>query len=166
MSEPSTYVSQVGGSHYESAYQHWDLIADLNAGYLEANATKYMCRAHKKNGIEDIRKAVTYVRKLQALINAGYVRERTGFWGLILNVTAGIRNLGRRRTPTYMRGVEYFGDHIQMFLTESSVPSRVHKMFRGTLSWKTVGDLYQVEADLNSLVVELATHVNTEKPVL
>ena len=56
-------VTQVGGTHYNSPYQHWDLVADLGLDYLRACATKYVTRSRKKNGREDLKKAVSYLEK-------------------------------------------------------------------------------------------------------
>lgn len=58
---------QVGGDHYASEFQHWDLIELHGVGYLEGCATKYLCRWQKKNGVEDLRKALSYVEKLKDL---------------------------------------------------------------------------------------------------
>ena len=57
---------QVGGSHYrKTAYQHWDLVLDIQMGYLEAQATRYLTRWWRKgNGVEDLRKAEHYISKL------------------------------------------------------------------------------------------------------
>lgn len=70
-------VDQVGGSHYQAEYQHWDWAAETELGYLEANATKYVSRWRKKGGVEDLKKALSYVKKLtnvhivQTLLPAG-----------------------------------------------------------------------------------------------
>lgn len=61
--QSQTHVEQVGGSHYQAQYQHWDLIDDCNVSYLEATATKYLDRWEKKNGIQDLQKAITYLQK-------------------------------------------------------------------------------------------------------
>lgn len=69
-------VEQVGGEHYAASYQHWDWCADTGIGYLEGNATKYLARHRKKHGVEDLKKALSYVLKaleVPALIPA---RER------------------------------------------------------------------------------------------
>ncbi|QDP61582.1 MAG: hypothetical protein Tp138OMZ00d2C19078261_43 [Prokaryotic dsDNA virus sp.] len=58
-----TFVAQEGGDHYQAEYQHWDWVIDLNLHYLPATATKYVARWRKKNGIQDLRKAVTYIEK-------------------------------------------------------------------------------------------------------
>ena len=55
---------QVGGSHYAAAYQHWDLVEDWGVGYLEGCATKYLTRWRKKNGVQDLEKALHYATKL------------------------------------------------------------------------------------------------------
>ena len=62
---------QVGGSHYAAAVQHWDLIERHGIGYLEGCATKYVTRARKKNGRQDILKAQHYVQKLRELYYQG-----------------------------------------------------------------------------------------------
>lgn len=54
---------QVGGEHYKSDYQHWDFVSETRMHYLLANATKYISRFHKKNGIQDLKKAMHYVDK-------------------------------------------------------------------------------------------------------
>ena len=62
---------QVGGSHYSSGMQHWDLIERHGIGYLEGCATKYVTRARKKNGMQDLRKAEHYIQKLLELYDEG-----------------------------------------------------------------------------------------------
>lgn len=57
---------QVAGSHYRATIQHWDyVITALDNRYLEGNITKYVCRHRKKNGIQDLQKAMHYLDKLQ-----------------------------------------------------------------------------------------------------
>lgn len=58
---------QVGGSHYESELQHWDIIERYGVGYLEGCASKYVTRARKKNGLQDVEKCVHYIEKLLEL---------------------------------------------------------------------------------------------------
>jgi hypothetical protein len=54
---------QVGGSHYNKEYQHWDFVCDVKLHYLLACATKYVSRWRKKNGVEDLEKAIHYIEK-------------------------------------------------------------------------------------------------------
>jgi hypothetical protein len=62
---------QVAGSHYASDLQHWDVCEDHGIGYLESAATKYVTRAYKKNGAEDVEKAIHYTEKLLEKFKAG-----------------------------------------------------------------------------------------------
>lgn len=65
---------QVGGSHYQtSKVQHWDLISEMGTLYLIGCATKYVSRWRKKNGREDLEKALHYVSKLEEVLMAGQV---------------------------------------------------------------------------------------------
>jgi Protein of unknwon function (DUF3310) len=50
--------------HYASEYQHWDLAAIIPLGYFEGCSTKYVTRWRKKDGLEDLDKAMHYLDKL------------------------------------------------------------------------------------------------------
>ncbi len=54
---------QVAGDHYATAYQHWDFVLDAELGYLLGCATKYVSRWRKKNGAQDLQKAIHYLEK-------------------------------------------------------------------------------------------------------
>ena len=58
-------VKQIGGDHYQSSYQHWDWAIDIHLGYLESAATKYISRWRTKGGVEDLKKALSYIEKLR-----------------------------------------------------------------------------------------------------
>lgn len=58
---------QVGGAHYKSPLEHWDMVEEIGMGYLEGCATKYVSRWRKKNGLQDLEKGLHYVQKLQEL---------------------------------------------------------------------------------------------------
>lgn len=68
----SEQPEQVGGNHYESEYQHWSWVIDAGLGYLEGCATKYVSRWWKKNGLQDLLKAKTYVQKMIVNYDAVY----------------------------------------------------------------------------------------------
>lgn len=70
MSDPNGH--QVGGDHYATALQHWDVVEAFGIGYLEGCATKYVTRYKKKGGLEDLKKAQHYVEKLIHLHNHGF----------------------------------------------------------------------------------------------
>jgi hypothetical protein len=56
--------TQVGGLHYMSPYQHWDLVVKIGLGYLDGCSTKHVTRWRKKLGIQDLQKALHYLDKL------------------------------------------------------------------------------------------------------
>lgn len=67
---------QVGGSHYKTdgeGEEHWDRVIRLKLNYLEGNITKYIERARKKNGLQDILKAKHYLEKLIEEVEAGRI---------------------------------------------------------------------------------------------
>lgn len=69
---------QVGGTHYKhQSYQHWDFAVDMagNDAYLKGCASKYVIRYKDKNGIEDLRKALHYIDKIEE------VRCSVAIWG-------------------------------------------------------------------------------------
>jgi hypothetical protein len=55
---------QIGGAHYVSSIQPWDYILSHGLGYLEGNIIKYVTRYRKKNGVQDLQKALHYLEKL------------------------------------------------------------------------------------------------------
>lgn len=67
MEEITVNDTQIGGEHYQTEFQHWDLISKHDLGYLEGCATKYICRWRQKNGVQDLHKARHYLLKIEAL---------------------------------------------------------------------------------------------------
>lgn len=55
---------QVGGSHYNMPIQPIDYIVENDLGYREGNVVKYVSRHEKKNGAEDIKKAIHYLEMI------------------------------------------------------------------------------------------------------
>lgn len=67
---------QMGGTHYQSEIQPWDFIAANKLGFDEGNVIKYISRHQKKNGAEDIKKAITYCEHiLKTQYNDTYRKE-------------------------------------------------------------------------------------------
>ncbi len=54
-------TKEVGGSHYMGGYQPVELFAKLSLNGFQSNVAKYVTRHLKKNGLEDIKKALHYV---------------------------------------------------------------------------------------------------------
>lgn len=66
--------TQVGGSHYQSDWQHWDFVDNplWHLGWQESCAIKYISRWRKKNGLQDLQKAIHYTDKLIEIVKAGW----------------------------------------------------------------------------------------------
>ena len=61
----SPLESQVGGDHYKDmAIQPAEFITKNSLGFLEGCVIKRMCRWRKKNGVEDLRKAIHEIELL------------------------------------------------------------------------------------------------------
>lgn len=62
-----TLKRQEGGNHYKGmAIQPVEFIVANAIPYREANAIKYICRHSKKNGKQDILKAIHYLEMILA----------------------------------------------------------------------------------------------------
>lgn len=58
---------QIGGNHYNNKkIQPIDYIIENALPYCEGNVVKYVTRHKEKNGAEDIRKAIHYLRFILA----------------------------------------------------------------------------------------------------
>lgn len=66
MTTESVNDRQVGGKHYYSTYQHWDLVNDVGLDYYEGCATKYLTR-RKGSRKEDLEKAIHFLEKRMTL---------------------------------------------------------------------------------------------------
>ena len=65
MEEATALQKQVGGAHYaEMAIQPIEFITANDLSFLEGNIIKYVCRHKKKNGADDIKKAMHYCELL------------------------------------------------------------------------------------------------------
>jgi hypothetical protein len=63
--EVTALQKQVGGSHYaEMVIQPIEFITLNNLDFLQGNIIKYICRHKKKNGADDIKKAIHYCELL------------------------------------------------------------------------------------------------------
>lgn len=55
---------QVGGDHYHMVIEPAYFIRANNIPFHEGNVIKYVCRHQKKNGAEDIKKAIHYLEMI------------------------------------------------------------------------------------------------------
>ena len=74
----SANETQVGGTHYRTPFQHWDLAHELDLGYFEGQVSKYLTRHRFKKGKEDAEKALHFAKKLHelALLSARQPRHK------------------------------------------------------------------------------------------
>lgn len=62
---PSVVERVISPSHYtQGTIETWDFIHDKGLGFDEGNVVKYVVRHKYKNGLEDIRKAVQYLKHI------------------------------------------------------------------------------------------------------
>lgn len=54
---------QVAGTHYSAKVQHWDWVVQTHLPYLPAQVSKYLTRWRKKNGLQDLEKALHFLEK-------------------------------------------------------------------------------------------------------
>ena len=61
----SPLTAQVGGQHYKDmAIQPVEFVHANGIGYFEGCAIKYLARWRKKNGVEDLKKAIHFIELL------------------------------------------------------------------------------------------------------
>lgn len=57
----SAFGSQVGGNHYAMPIQHAEFCQKNGLPWCESAAIKYLVRHKRKNGLQDVRKAIHYI---------------------------------------------------------------------------------------------------------
>lgn len=128
---------QEGGSHYKAgSIQHWDLIAQNRVGYLEGNATKYLTRWRKKNGLEDLKKSLHYVDKLTELVAAGILTNQSSFMD--------------RNHLSY--------DDLERFYIENDVESAEQLAIFWLLTWDCLQDIQHVRTIICHLIEKASGH--------
>ena len=59
---------QIGGNHYKNmAIQPVEFIDKNGIGFIEGCVIKYVCRHQSKNGVQDIDKAIHFLKLLKEL---------------------------------------------------------------------------------------------------
>lgn len=74
--EQNANATQVGGTHYRTSWQHWDFVIKLKLGYFEGQITKYVTRHKKKNGLQDVEKALHYAQKAREAAHNGNLQPQ------------------------------------------------------------------------------------------
>ena len=66
---------QVGGAHYRGSVQHWDIVAQHDLDYFQGQITKYIMRWKKKNGVQDLEKALHFLEKYIEISRASLITD-------------------------------------------------------------------------------------------
>lgn len=122
-------IRQVGGRHYCTGgdnYQHWDLVAETGMGYFEGQVTKYVSRWRKKNGIQDLQKALHFLEKL---ITISTDRDRD-------------------RDRTHITKVKRFAEAAKLTAVEYTI-------IQDMVSWHQVDDLCLVQCKIEQLIASV-----------
>lgn len=93
---------QVAGTHYEADYQHWDFVVDAKLGYFEGQITKYVSRCYKKNGLQDVDKALHFADKAYELAMQGKIERKAG----IVHITDMVMILNRYRDAQKLNALQ------------------------------------------------------------
>ena len=65
MAIPVHPVTTTSPNHYNKlSIEPWDFIYENKLDFFEGNVVKYICRWKEKGGIEDLQKALTYIKRL------------------------------------------------------------------------------------------------------
>ena len=122
---------QVAGSHYAAGYQHWDFVEEALCGlYMEGQITKYVSRWRKKNGIQDLKKALHFTEKL---IELNYQPHRR--LGLMLE------DLGMDTTGL-----------VQKFIMANELGNNESFVIRTVAAWRSAGDLGAVASHIRHMI--------------
>lgn len=120
---------QVGGDHYKnSAVQHWDIMTYYGPDWFVGNATKYVYRWRKKNGLQDLEKAAHYLDKLIEGVKLGLL----------------VPNLAPRFTR----------EKFNTFIRENDVTPMEASFLSDVFFWQGIFELDRAKATLGVLINE------------
>ena len=140
----SANSKQVAGTHYqpvEGGVQHWDYCVRSNTPNLEYAASKYLSRWRKKNGLQDLEKALHYVEKRLESIK--------------LHVGA-------------LRGGSLIQPLFTKFLTDNNISTPESIILYQMMHWKRAEELEQSAEQIKLLIAKEAAEIleNTPTSVL
>lgn len=142
----SANENQVGGSHYKTPHQHWDLAADLGLGYFEGQITKYVTRHRSKKGLEDLQKALHFTIKLTELVKTGRYLPGPGMadrlFAWLIPVT--------ERSPAVRLDL----DTLWEYAAANSLTDPEAFCIEQVCNWRTVSDLYVARARIEDLIFD------------
>lgn len=134
----SANEKQIGGSHYKTSVQHWDMLIDMgyDSQYYAGQVSKYLMRWRKKNGLRDVLKGQHFVEKMLEL-GAG---DAQFFTHASLN-TPELEALVVEKMPYLMN-----------FFLVNEVPELEQRIITTALFAHTVEDLIAISAECETLV--------------
>lgn len=146
-----SHVEQVGGTHYQAPYQHWDLMDDHQVSYLESCASKYVMRWREKGGIQDLQKSISYLKKRLAAMEAkDTIRENKNVEEFL--------SCG----PSYIyRNFNIPPLKLDRFLDQANVPSEESWIIKLILQWENKNDLLSA---IDGLAKLINANLNTSAP--
>ncbi|QYW02149.1 hypothetical protein CPT_Sonora_046 [Stenotrophomonas phage Sonora] len=127
---------QVGGNHYArgGSVQHWDLISkNFGPSYLVGCATKYLARWRQKAGVQDLRKALHYVQKLQEGVAEGLFAP-----------------LGKRMLVVT----------VEDFIAANAIDSQEGEAIHALIYWGEAGDLRRAQEITEALIAQESELLN------
>lgn len=108
--DPNT--RQVGGDHYKRVgMQHWDLAALADAGYFAGQVTKYTERHAKKNGRQDLEKALHFAEKMHSLNTETFGEGHTDGWGRSRSVFKRMERRAVQKRPVSQEVIQAIRDY-------------------------------------------------------
>lgn len=125
-------ATQVGGDHYKTPYEHWDWALDIDIGFLEYAATKYLARLGKKTGEareQALGKVLHYIVKMEE--NAD-------------------RLLLRPRMPP-----RWVAQQTKKFCEVNGIRDEVEVIVRLLTLWETTSDLREARRIINQRLIGL-----------
>lgn len=134
MTQSSNYIEQVGGYHYGRKYGHWDYCKEENIAYLEGSATKYIYRWRLKAGIQDLKKALSFVAKLM------------------------IGNINTWHSET---NIHMHDSRLERFFIENSVQSEEREIIKILMHWSTFEDLISAHTKIYNMITREESNIAT-----
>lgn len=136
MSDANT--RQVGGTHYQSPYQHWDLVVKIGLDYLGAQVIKYLTRYRKKNGLQDVEKAGHFLDKLIECSHTVIIHR-----------------------PAYP--IDFIRIEVQRFILWNNLEERVRPIVHIICTWQNADQLALAKTLLNELIKALQEEIERRK---
>jgi hypothetical protein len=122
----------VRGQHYvtQSGIEHWDWVFTCELDYFCGNASKYIVRWKEKGGVNDLRKALSYVEKLLAIYGDEVISRR------------------RTRTPGMYRAT-------RQLCAAYDLSSEEAEVIYGLMEWYNYASLQEVAENIRELIPDM-----------